>query len=93
MTVLDLSSPKAQQTLADVAAQTSLTVRDLAAWATVASADDARAILETYRLANETPPDVSTFDRIMAALGLFAQLANVVVPVLGVVPAVRALFV
>ena len=90
--MIDLSSPAMQQALAQVAAETSLSKADLAAWATVASEDDARAILAAYELAGVAPPDVSTFDRIMAALGLVSQLAGLALPVLGMVPAIRTIF-
>jgi hypothetical protein len=90
--VINLSSPAAQQALAHVAAQTSLSTADLAAWATVASEDDARAILGAYELANARPLDVSTFDRLMAALGLVSRLAGLALPILGMVPAIRTIF-
>jgi hypothetical protein len=77
--------------VSQVAEATTLSRVDVAAFATIESEDDLRAILRAYQAAGQ-PLDVSTFDRLMGALTVASTAANLILPVLGIFPAVRAAF-
>ena len=81
---------QAQDLIAQLADETSLSQADLLGLATASEADLVM-LLEAYKTAG-TIADVSTFDRIVAGLKVVAEIAGFVSPVVGLAENLRTVF-
>jgi hypothetical protein len=83
-------TPEMEQAIAEIAEQTGLSNADLRALAE-ASESDLALLLRAYQDAGVIA-SVSTFDQIVAGLTVAANLANLVLPIVGAAQSLRTLF-